>query len=205
MIQKAKQKTWVDGTGQEVPIQYIGATAKLKERNAAKLIKKGKQISEQLNAYKKLMVQLSLSIAKQQEKELNIKFNPTGIFICYNFDKSIKIEGKLTSKITFDDLTINACKQKLDEFIKTSIETKSEIMKNMIIDAFTTVRGKTDTKKVMSLLKYKDKEKNALFQEAMSLLEKSIERMNSKRYWTIYERNEEGEYKSINLNFSSVK
>ena len=56
----------------------------------------------------------------------------------------------------------------------------------------------------MSLLKYRSKIDNPLFQEALKLLEQSIRHPDSKRYFQIYVRNSEGAYDNIDLNFSNI-
>jgi hypothetical protein len=78
------------------------------------------------------------------------------------------------------------------------------MIKQIVTDAFSTTRGKLDAKKVMSLLRYKDKVKDALFLESMELLEKSIRRPDSRIYHRISERQPDGSYKAIDLNFSSI-
>ena len=73
------------------------------------------------------------------------------------------------------------------------------------MSAFATEKGKLDAKKVMGLLKFRSKEKNKNFQKALDLLEDSIRRPQSKQYFHVAVRNEEGGYDNIDLNFSSVK
>ena len=56
----------------------------------------------------------------------------------------------------------------------------------------------------MSLLKYRSKITAPLFQEALTLLEGSIRTPDSKTYFRIWERKEDGGYVLIDLNFSSI-
>ena len=83
-------------------------------------------------------------------------------------------------------------------------ETKEDFIKQMITDAFSTTKGKLDAKKVMSLLRYKSKVKTPLFLEAMDHLENSIRRPDSKQYFRVFGKLEDGSYQLIDLNFSSI-
>src|SRR5690606_379589 len=127
-----------------------------------------------------------------------------GNFTWHNFDRSLKIEVSINERIQFDDLTITACKDKLNQLIDANNEGKVESIKDMVNDAFSTSRGKLDAKKVMSLLKYKSRIKAPVFQEAMVLLEESIRRPDSKVYFRIWKKNQDGKYENIDLNFSSI-
>jgi hypothetical protein len=137
-------------------------------------------------------------------EDLRARGDGKGNYTWFNFDRSVKIEVSVNERIEFDDLTIKACKEKLDEFLSENVTSKHEMIKQIVTDAFSTTRGKLDAKKVMSLLRYKDKVKDALFLESMELLEKSIRRPDSKTYYRISERMEDGGYRVIDLNFSSI-
>jgi hypothetical protein len=127
-----------------------------------------------------------------------------GNFMWYNFDRSIRIEVKIAERIEFDDLTIKAAKAKFDEFLDANIEGKVDFAKELVLDAFTTRNGKLDVKRVLSLLKYKSKVKDAIFQEAMTHLEASIRRPDSKTYFRISVKDDNGEYQYINLDFAAI-
>ena len=74
----------------------------------------------------------------------------------------------------------------------------------LITDAFNKTKGQLDANKVLSLLRYRSKFKATKFQEALDLLEKSIRRPDSKTYFRVSYRKENGEYQVIDLNFSSI-
>ena len=93
-----------------------------------------------------------------QEKENDKKGK--GNFTWFNFDRSIKVEVSISDRIEFDDLGIIACKDKLNEFLDSNIESKDDAVKSMILDAFNNTKGELDAKKVMNLLRYKSKIKN---------------------------------------------
>lgn len=204
MIQKVKEKKWKDETGQEIPIEYISAGIRLKERNAGILLKNAKSLNEQLTYFKEQVAELCSEVYKKMMEEFKVDPKSKGNFTWFNFDRTIKIEVSISERIDFDDLTIQAVKVKLDEFLNLNLDSKQEFIKELVNDAFSTSKGKLDAKKVMSLLKYRSKISDVLFQEALTLLESAIRRPDSKTYFRIWERTEEGSYELIDLNFSSL-
>ncbi|MBI9055487.1 MAG: DUF3164 family protein [Bacteroidales bacterium] len=204
MIQKVKDKEWTDETGRVVPIDYISPGNRLKERSAGTLHRKAKSINEKLVDFKAEVQEICDKVYKKMIEEFKAKPDGKGNFTWFNFDRSIKIDVTVNPRIEFDDLTIQACKQKLDEFLNENLDSKQEFVKEMVKDAFSTSRGKLDNKKVMNLLKWRTKVKDPLFQAALDLIEDSIRNPSSKVYFRIWEQDKSGEYKLIDLNFSSI-
>jgi hypothetical protein len=206
MNQKTSQPYWTDEKGHKVEVKRLTKVEKLQERSAASICKKALKINSDLLSFKTSVIELCDKVYEQYMEENNNSGKVRkGGFTWYNFDKTIKIEVSINEPIKFDDLAITACKDKLDEFLDNNIDSKNEIIKEMITDAFETSRGKLDTKKVMSLLSYKHRVSDAVFLEAMDLLEKGITRPESKKYFRIWQKDNQGEYQNIDLNFSSVK
>ncbi|MDR3350727.1 MAG: DUF3164 family protein [Prevotellaceae bacterium] len=204
MKQELKQKTWVDEAGREVPTMYLNGSDKLKERHAHTLLIRAKSLNEKLREFKELSRRLNDEVFTKSMEDLRAKGDGKGNYTWFNFNRSVKIEVSVNERIEFDDLTIKACKEKLDEFLNVSVESKHDFVKQLVTDAFATTRGKLDAKKVMSLLRYEDKIKDALFQESLALLKQSIRRPDSRTYYRISERQEDGSYQVIDLNFSSI-
>lgn len=205
MIQKVKDKEWINESGKLVPMAYISPGNRLKERSAGSILKDAKRINDQLSEFKTKIQKLCDEVYEKMIEEFKAKKDTKGNFTWFNFDRSTKIDVSVSERITFDDLTINACKQKLDEFLDQNLDSKQEFVKQMVTDAFSTSKGKLDSKKVMSLLKYRKQIKAPLFQEALDLMEDSIRKPDSKVYFRIWERDTSGEYHLIDLNFSSIK
>ena len=204
MIQKVKDKLWLDETGQKVPVEYISAGNRTKEHHAGVLVKEAKAINKKLVVFKKETDRMCKDVYEKMMAELKTKADTKGNFTWFSFDRSVKIEVSISDRIDFDDLTITACKSKLDEFLSETLDSKQAFVKELVADAFSTSKGKLDAKKVMSLLKYRSKIAAPLFQEALTLLEESIRRPNSKTYFRIWELGAEGSYGLIDLNFSSI-
>ncbi|MDT8412679.1 MAG: DUF3164 family protein [Vicingaceae bacterium] len=202
--QRSSDKMWKDEKGIEIPFSRTTKSERMMETQSFKILKKALQLNERLNAFKQEIKEICEKVyATYMEEQQNEKPSK-GNFTWYNFDRSIKIEVSINERIEFDDMAITACKDKLNQFLTDNVESKDAFIKEMVLDAFETSRGKLDAKKVMSLLRYRSKIKATLFQEALNLLESSIRRPDSKMYFRVWHRNDDGKYENVELNFSSI-
>ena len=203
--QKSSDKLWKDEKGLQIPYLRTTKVERLMERKSNKLLNEALKINVKLANFKEQLQDVCHEVYDNFMTENgNDEKKHKGNFTWYNFDRSIKIEVNVNERIEFDDLSITACKDKLDQFLSANVESKDEFIKQLVLDAFETSRGKMDAKKVMSLLRYKSKIKSSLFQEAMNLLENSIRRPDSKTYFRIWLKNSNGKYENVDLNFSSI-
>lgn len=205
-LQTTSDKHWKDENGMMIPIARITKIEQLKERQAHKLLKEARKASDQLIALKELVRTVCTEIYERHMTESGIseERRGKGNFMWYNFDRSIRIEVKIQERIEFDDLTIKAAKAKFDEFLDQNIEGKVDFAKELVMNAFETSNGKLDVKRVLSLLKYKSKVKDSVFQEAMDQLEAAIRRPDSKTYFRISVKDENGEYQYVTLDFAAI-
>lgn len=202
--QTSKDKVWKDESGTQIPFDRVTKGEKLRERLAAKLLKESLIINKKLKEIKEIFADTSKEVFDEFMESAKVEKITKGNFTWYNFDRTIRVEVAISERIEFDDLGINVCKEKLNQYISDNIQSKNELVTNLIKDAFQTRNGKLDTKKVMSLLRYKSRINDVLFQEAMNHLEESIRRPDSKSYYRIAVRNEAGQYDNVDLNFSSL-
>ena len=204
MIQTVKEKTWKDETGKEIPRIYVSKDYKMKEHHAGVLLKEAKFINKRLMSFKEMAKVLCNEIYAEAMKKYKVKADGKGNFTWFSFDRSIKVEVSINETIVFDDLMIEASRTKLAEFLDLNLDSKQLFVKEIVADAFQTTKGKLDTKKVLSLLKYRSKITDPLFIEALDLIAESITRPGSKTYFRIWERNGDGKYEIVDLNFSSI-
>jgi hypothetical protein len=204
MIQKVKDKTWTDESGASVPINYISAVSRMKERNAETLLREAKIVNKKLVEYKAKMEKLCHEVYVKAMEEYKASKEGKGNFTWFNFDRSIRVEVSIQERVVFDDLAIKASKEKLDAFLNESLDSKTAFIKDMVIEAFSTSRGRIDSKKVMQLIKYRTKISHPLFQDAINILSDGILRPDTKTYFRIWERASDGQYEIIELNFSAL-
>lgn len=196
---------WTDESGTQIPVNRLTKAEKLMERHSYKLLSGAQKLNADLVAFKQLLIELSNEAYEVFMAEKEAK-HTKGNFTWYNFNRTIKIEVAISDRIEFDDLTIEAAKARFDEFLKANITSKNEFVKDMILDAFQTERkGKLDVKRVLQLTRYEDRINDALFSEAVQLINEAIRRPSSKTYFRIWLKDESGKYQNIDLNLSSIE
>lgn len=201
-----KKKPWIDESGVEIPANRVKPIERKRERYAEKLCKEAVKLNKSLSEFKTKGFELSQELYDEIMKKANVDRSKLrrGNFTWHNFDRSIKIEVSINDKETVDDTLIAACQAKLMMFIDKKMDTEDVFIRSIINDAFETSRGKLDVRKVKSLLKYRHRESDKLFQEALDLLEQAIRKPSCKKYLRIWVKNENGEYENIQLNFSAI-
>lgn len=205
MIQTTKQPTWKDENGVTVPVNRLTKGEKLREKNAHQLVKQAEDLNKRLEAFKAQIREMCSEVERVASEELTVnRESLKGNITWFNFDRSIKIERSISEPMTFDDLTITAAKYKLDEFLNDAIESKFDFAKEMIISAFETTKGKLDPKKITPLTRYEKRVNHKLFSEACALIQAAIRRPDSKTYYRVWQKDDEGKYKAVELNFSNI-
>jgi hypothetical protein len=202
------KKVWKDETGLEIPGNRITKSEKLRESATEKLLKKAEKLNQLLALFKEEFIETSDEIYTTILEENGAKAaDRKGNFIYYNFDRTVKVETDVQDKIEFDDAMIAVAKSHFDEFLSSNTNGIDAMIRELILDAFSSSRGKLDTKKVMSLVKYRSRipaDKYPQFHAAIDAIEKGMSRPTSKRYFRILNRDSEGKYNAIDLNFSSI-
>lgn len=203
--QKLSEPTWLDEAGNAIPTNRLTSLEKLSEKTTLKLLKGAQSINQKLIAFKEEVETLCDQVYQESLLETKTEGKKRkGNFTFFNFNRTIKVEVSISERIEFDDLTIQACQEKLNELIDQGTKEVDSFLKGIIMDAFQKSNGSLDAKKVIGLKKHKARTKNPLYHEAMELLDQSIRRPDSKRYFRIFVKNEEGKYDYVDLNFSSL-
>ena len=204
MIQTSKDKAWSDESGSQIPFNRTTNLERLKERNADRIIKSAIKINKELNEFKQMIRQLCEEIFTMAMTQNGTEKATKGNYTWYNFDHSLKIEVAISDRIQFDELNIKSAKELFDQFLMESIDPKVDFIRELINEAFSTSHNKLDAKKIMSLLKYRSKIADVRYQEAVKLIEQGIRRPDSKTYFRIWQKDEDGKYQNIDLNMSSI-
>lgn len=205
MIQSNKKEHWLDEQGNKRPRKYISKLEKMQESEIGKILKKAEYLNEKLTDFKAMVAESCENIIKIYAEKNKINTEEwKGNLSLMSFDRSIKVELSANARIEFDDLAIKACKALLDEFLSENIDAKNAFISEIVTDAFSTSRGKLDTKKVLSLLKYESKIQDEKFQKAMKFLKESIRNTGSRNYYRVSVKDESGAWKQIKLDFSSL-
>lgn len=205
MNNQSKEKVWKDEAGNSIPVSHIKPVEKVNEKITANVAKEALKVSDAL-------AKLKATFASNVEQAFNaflkdykgVKPDFKGNITVFNFDRSIKIERRCSEAIHFDDLTIAAAKAKLEDFLKDGISAKDEVIKQMVLDAFSTARGKLDVKKILGLKRYADRIKDDRYAEAMTLIDQAIRRPESAIYFRVWIKNDQGQFEAIPLALADV-
>lgn len=199
---------WTDESGTRIPANRVTKAEKLRDKTAYTLAVKAQKLNSDLAAFKAQVMQACDDVVRAMLAELNREPNKKGNYTWYNFDQTIKVECDVNEAIRFDPILIEAAKEKLLEVISANIQG-DDFIKEIVIDAFQTTSGKLDTRRVLGLRKHTSKIRTKVIRDeweaAMALIDKSITRPDSKTYYKILVKNDQGEFEAICLDFATIK
>lgn len=194
-------KEWIDPSGATVPAQYVPAIEKKKTKSVERIVREAEKAQNQLRKVKSLLFNECDNIYDMMKADANIRTGKKGNYTISTFSKDKKIMVDVQETLAFDD-NINFAKEKIEEYVAAKANGVDEDLLKLVHLAFESNKGKLDTKRVLGLFKLKIQ--HPKWNEAMELIRKSVDRNFSKRYARIFIRQENGEYKALELNFSSL-
>jgi hypothetical protein len=204
-----KTPIWQNASGEQVPVKFVPKTDKLKETLAAKLHKSALNVEACLNALHQDMNIAFEDIKNAVKAEYQIKTGKSkaqgkGSFTWFNFDKSLKVEADMNDIVKWDNGLMTEALELLNKYIDGSLTDSNVLIKELVNKAFANTKGMIDSGKVFQILRYEDKIKNTSFQKACQLMKQAQSIDRTKLYMRIWEKCSDGQYRNINLNFSSI-
>jgi len=197
---------WIDKQGNKVHKSLITPDKQLKDELVDKFIEKAikmqsilKQFKneafEEIEGYFDLLLDKYELDAKKHSKK--------GNFTLENFSGTAQIKVAVNDTISFDE-KLSIAKAKIDECLHELTKNASPEIKTLITKAFEVdKKGNVNAKKILALKSYDIS--HPLWQEAMAIIDESIEIVSSKSYIRFYTRaNPTAEYNQIALDFSKV-
>ena len=208
MNNQSKSNPWIDPAGIAIPANRISKIEKLRERLSSGAYHRAKKLSDDLLEFKRHLKTICEEVYTKTLAENGADVTDRkGNFTWYNFDRSIKIEVNINEGVDFDDILMEAAKDKLNTFLEGESGSMDDMIRQLVLQAFETSKGKLDSKRVFQLISYRGRlkgDKYQLFHEACDLITKAMRKTDSRTYYRIFARNEDGKYEAIDLNFSSV-
>lgn len=202
MIQKNTSKTWLDHRGNEVPRDYVPKFDRYNEIQVSKIFNAAIKLHEQIARFKAMSYEIADALYSEMLRNANIApSDRKGNYTLTSFDKSIRIEVNVNELIEFDE-NINLAQMKLHEFIENKTKGVDIDIVALINQAFTTRKGRLDKARIFGLFSLNIT--HPLWQESMELIRKSINRNSTVRYMEIAEKDENGRYIPIRLNFATI-
>jgi hypothetical protein len=192
-----------DSKGRFVPISSIKPIDIERDAVVTSLIGKVKTVRQQLIDFKALafgditaFIDLSL-----EQYDVHVGGSKGNITL-YSFDGKYKIIRQIQDSIRFDE-RLQAAKVLIDECIQSWSADSNDHIKVLINDAFQVDReGKISTGRVLGLRRHNIDDPT--WKQAMEAIGDSINVVDSKSYVRFYERDKDGKYQPISLDFANV-
>lgn len=208
-IHTTKDKVWVDAAGDQVPYKFVPVADRKKEALAARLHKSSLQVEQALHKLYDEFTDCFAQVKSLIREEFEIKNGKKksfgkGSITWFNFDRSIKVEANMNDLLKWDDAMMTEALSLLNDYLSRNLTDANVLISGLVQGAFSNSKGQIDTGNVFKILKYEDKIKDKSFLKACTLMRNAHSLDKTKLYMRISEKMSTGEYRNINLNFSSL-
>jgi hypothetical protein len=197
---QGKHEYWIDGEGLMVPAKHISQEDKDRDKVVEDVCHEARKIQMIVKNAKQLMLQAIDGYLAQIAASYGEEWQ--GNATLTNFSQTLQVEVKNAKILAFDE-KLKIAKSKIDKCIeKWAVGSKTEIIA-LVNQAFkVNQKGQMD---VPALLKLPQLEINdSTWQEAMAIIKDSVTVQFTKKYVNIREKAEDGSWRTLTLNFSSL-
>ena len=201
MIDASQYRQGADGN--LVPIKNIKESDLLRDQIVIEMTEKAKELQAQMKSAKARFFEdfhsfVALSAEKYKVKLGGRKGNVT----LYSFDGKYRIELRINERIELDE-RIHAAKVLIDECILEWASDSNSNLTTLIKSAFRVDdKGNVNSRRILELRNYEIEDSR--WNRAMEAISDSIMIASSKEYMRFAERQENGEYQYISLDFAAV-
>jgi len=189
--------------GHLVPVAQIEEVDLLRDEFVLRSLQMVKSMKEDLAAFKNKMAGdmdafLDLSAEKYGVKMGGVKGNIT----LTSYDGRYRITREVAERIEFDE-RLQAAKVLVDECLREWTKSSASEVRTLIEDAFQVdKKGKINTQRILGLRKFKID--HPTWKKAMAAIGDAVTVTGSCVYHRFYERDEQGRYQQISLDFAGV-
>ena len=195
-----KERTLTDAQGREIPVKVLHAEIVEKDAAVKKAMDCALKLQERIISDKQKLIQIIEKYLNDAARRNNLEWKGNALLI--SFDEKYRIEMRFREKIQFG-IELQLAKQKIDECLKDWSADSNANLRAIINEAFQVdKKGEIAKHRILALRKYNIKD--IKWKEAMDLIDKAIRVVSTKQYVSFYERDEQGEYKMIVLNFTAL-
>lgn len=183
-----KDEYMQDPQGRLVPISMIDTIDIERDRTVTEIFEDTKKIREQVNRFKERTNNRLNQFLTKSFRQHNVKFGGTkGNLTLTSYSGKYKIIKAINDYIDFNE----------------KLQVAKQLIKVLVNDAFyVDKKGKINTNRILGLRRLNIKD--GKWKKAMQAISDSIQIIDSKSYIRVYERMENGQYKYINLDPSSL-
>lgn len=192
-----------DSKGRLVPVSSIKPIDLVRDDVVVRLCEGAKAEQQRLRDFKALAFADISAFVDLSFEKFDVQIGGSkGNITLFSFDGKYKIVRQIQDTIRFDE-RLQAAKVLIDECIQSWAADSNDHLKVLILDAFQVDKeGKISTGRVLGLRRHDINDPKWL--EAMDAIAESINIVDSKRYIRFYERDDEGTYQAISLDFATL-
>lgn len=193
----------VDAKGRLIPVEQVKPIDIERSDLVERLIGGAKLLQQQMIAFKRLSFEDIMAFVQLSAEQYDVQIGGNkGNVTLYSFDGKYKIVRQSQESIRFDE-SLQAAKALIDECISEWAAGSNDNIRVLINDAFQVDKeGKISTGRVLSLRRLDIRDEKWL--RAMDAISDSIIVTDSKNYVRFYERDKDGQYQAISLDFANV-
>ncbi|ADW18597.1 hypothetical protein Despr_2458 [Desulfobulbus propionicus DSM 2032] len=192
-----------NAVGHLVPIESIKEIDLARDEFVKEVVHKAKDLAATVTTFKKqLATDLEAFLDLSAEKYGVTLGGVKGNINLVSFDGRYKVLRDVSERLDFDE-RLQAAKALIDECLREWTKDSGSEVRTLIEAAFQVdKKGKINTKRILGLRKLDIKHPTWI--KAMEAIGDAITVTGSCTYYRVYERDEKGEYRQVNLDFSGI-
>lgn len=189
--------------GHLVPVEQIEEVDLLRDEFVLRAVQAAKDVADDLAAFKDRLTGDMDAFLDLSSEKYGVKLGgQKGNIQLTSFDGKYRITREIAERIEFDE-RLQAAKLLVDECLREWTKYSASEVRTLIEDAFQVdKKGKINTKRILGLRKLKID--HPTWKQAMEAIGDAVTITGSCVYHRFYERDEDGKYQQINLDFSGV-
>ena len=193
----------MNSKGHLIPADKVKPVDKLRDEEVRGMIKVAKMLREDMQRAKRRIFASFNDFVALSAQEYDVQLGgKKGNTTLISYDGKFKIQLAVSSNIVFDE-RLQVAKQLIDECLTDWTRDSNDNIKAIINQAFQVDKeGKISTHRVLSLRSLDMAD--AKWDRAMDAISDAIQVTDTKEYIRFYERDEQGGYHQISLDFSNV-
>lgn len=203
MVKTVPKGYMMDAHGRLVPEEVVKEIDKTRDSLVREIIAKANELSKTLAEFKeKAMGDIQAFVALSAEK-YKVKLGEIkGNLSLQTYDGEYRLIVAIAETLTFDE-RLQAAKELIDGCIRDwASESKAEVRALINYSFEVDKTGKVNTKRILGLRRIDIKDPRWL--QAMEAISDSLQIAGSKAYIRAYKRQDNGDYKQINLDIAAL-
>lgn len=193
----------LNAKGHLVPVSTIKEIDKLRDEAVKIIVDRAKTLQATMAMTKEIMADEFDNFLELSAREYDVRLGGhKGNVSLTSFDGKYKITKAVADHLVFDE-RLQVAKSLIDECLIEWTKDSNANIKAIIDNAFAVDKeGKINTYRVLSLRKLNISDEKWL--KAMQAISDATQVVSSKEYIRLYERDENGKYQQISLDFASL-